>query len=529
MATKEQLEYQEWLELCEEIRTTTQVIKQETPKQQDKRIRRLLNNFDEFCYYYFGKFIDADLGWFHKEAAQKIEADKKGTFVLEWAREHAKSVFSAVFMPMFLKAKQNYLIDKKGSHKSDEDEFTGMVIVSANDKKAQTLLADIQAQLANNNLYINDFGEQVSFGDWRSGEFSTRDSCGFWAFGRGQSVRGVRKGAKRPNYALIDDIDDKVICKNRKRVLEAVDWVWEGLYNALPTLGFRMIVAGNRIHKHSILAHIVGDVDVGDHVSDNITHIKVYAIEDENHQASWFGQKGARPAWKERYNMKQLEDKFLQMPYHSCRREHFHEHIEMGVVFQREWIHYIKPHKIHKYDRIVAYCDPSFKDTKNSDFKAIVVIGIKKAKIDVLDIWVRRTSISNMVKAFYDFYDKYGSHASYWIEANMLQDLFLKEFDNEAEERGYHLPIRGDKTKKPDKVTRIMNLEPLFQRAIIRFAKELQGSPDMENFLIQLLGFPNAVNDDAPDALEGAVIKINKQSSTSKFKPRTGRYKKPRR
>lgn len=134
-----------------------------------------------------------------------------------------------------------------------------------------------------------------------------------------------------------------------------------------------------------------------------------------------------------------------------------------------------------------------------------------------------------MVKTFYDLYEDYQNHASYWIEANMLQDLFLKEFDAEAESRGHYLPIRGDKTKKPDKVTRIMNLQPLFERGIIRFAKKLQGSPDMEQFLIQLLGFPHGSNDDAPDALEGAIIKINKQSIRSKFQPIMGNYSKKRR
>lgn len=512
MATKEQKEWQEYQDLCNSIRESTQPTLQENAKQQSKRIEKLLSSFEEFCYYYFDNFIDSKFGWFHKQAARKIGKNPNCIAVLEWAREHAKSVFAAVFMPMYLKAK---------------GDFTGMVVASANQEKATVLLSDIQAQLANNQKYIADFGEQVSFGDWRNGYFTTRDGCGFWAFGRGQSPRGIRKAAKRPNYALVDDIDDKEICKNPKRVKEAVDWVWEDLYPALPTKGSRMIVAGNRIHKHSILAHIVGDLEVGDPIRKGLIHIKVFAVEDQYHRASYFGQKGARPAWKERYTMAVLQDKLEKMPSHSRQREYFHRHVEKGLVFKQEWIHYVKPRP--KYDQIVFYGDPSFKDTNNADYKAIVGIGSHKGKIDVLEIWVRRTSISNMVKKYYDFHEQYGSSATYWIEANMLQEMFLQEFDAEAEERGHYLPIRGDKTKKPDKVTRIMNLEPIFQRAVIRFIKALQGSPDMEQFLIQLLGFPSGANDDAPDALEGAVIKINKQTSSSNFRPRMGSHKKSRR
>jgi predicted phage terminase large subunit-like protein len=514
MATKDQREYQEYLDLCERIKATTEPIKNETEKQKQKRIKKLLADFPKFCNYYFSDFIDAEFGWFHLKADKAI--DKKNCMVaLEWAREHAKSVFSCVFKPMHLKAK---------------GELTGMVVASANADKAAVLLGDIQAQLSSNQRFIADFGEQISLGDWRTGHFSTRDGAGFWSFGRGQSPRGIRKASKRPNYAVVDDIDDKKLVKNPERVKEVVDWIFEELYPAMPIKETRLVFAGNRIHKHSVLAHVVGDTEVGKPKRKGLVHIKVFAIENRLHKESFFGQRGAKPAWKERYTITQLKNKLEKMPYHSMMREYFHRHVEQGLVFKPEWIHYIKTLAKAKYKHIVSYCDPSFKDTKNADTKAIVTLGIHyDGKIDVLDIWVRRTSISNMVKAFYDLHDKYESFSDYWIEANMLQDLFLEEFDDEAKNRGYNLPIRGDKRKKPDKVTRIMNLEPLFQRAKLRFCEKLKGSPDMEQFLIQLLGFPTAANDDGPDALEGGIIKLNKAAKTSNSKPRMGKYTRSKR
>lgn len=513
MATKDQREYQEYLDLCERIKATTEPIKKETERQKQRRIKKLLGNFSEFCKYYFSDFMDSDFGWFHRKASKEIDK-RKGLFALEWPREHAKSIFSCVFKPLHIKA---------------QGKLTGMVVVSANAEKAAVLLSDIQAQLSSNQRYIADFGEQISLGDWRTGHFTTRDGLGFWSFGRGQSPRGIRKGAKRPNYAVVDDIDDKVLVRNPTRVQETVDWVFEDLYPALPIDGSWLVFAGNRIHPNGVLANIVGDTEVAKPKRKGLVHIKVFAMEDRYHRESFFGQKGARPAWKERYSEKKLLDKTEPMPYHSMMREYFHRHVEQGLVFKPEWIHYVKTLPMAKYDHIVSYCDPSFKDTKNSDYKAIVTLGIKDAKIDVLDIWVRRTSISNMVKYFYDLHDQHESYADYWIEANMLQDLFLDEFDAEANIRGYNLPIRGDKRKKPDKVTRIMNLEPLFQRTKIRFAEYLKGSPDMEQFLIQLLGFPTAANDDAPDALEGGIIKLNKATQTSNFKPRMGAYARSKR
>jgi predicted phage terminase large subunit-like protein len=508
----EQREYQQWLELRKRIETATEPIKDESQAKQKERVKNLLSNFQAFCKYYFPHYIDCDFGWFHLEAAEKITNDKDIFAILEWAREHAKSVFSDVFIPMWLKAK---------------GEFTGMIIASSTGEKASGLLGDIQAELMDNKRYLNDFGEQASFGDWRDGHFTTKDGCGFWAFGRGQSPRGVRSGAKRPNFAVVDDIDDKEIVKNAARVKEAVEWVLEDLYGCLAIEGGRIIIAGNRIHKNSILAHLVGDAGTSRKKRKGITHIKVFATENAQHKKADINSKGARPAWKERYTMEQLRNKMEKMGRISALREYYHEHIEEGLIFKTEWITYTTALPFAQYDSLVGYCDPSFKNTKDSDYKAIMLIGSTGKYIDILRAFVRQTSVSSMVKGYYDLFDEYGNFAKYYMEANMLQDMLLIEFDTEAESRGYSFPIRKDKTKKPDKYTRIENMTPLFERRLIRIAESERENDDMQVFIDQLLGFGNAaIHDDAPDALEGAITKIQKLIPKNRAEPRSGKYNK---
>ena len=59
--TKEQKEaFERWKEHCREVQTLTAVsmsISKETPVERDKRIKRLLSNYDEFCEYYFAHFL----------------------------------------------------------------------------------------------------------------------------------------------------------------------------------------------------------------------------------------------------------------------------------------------------------------------------------------------------------------------------------------------------------------------------------------------------------------------------------------
>lgn len=511
-------EYAEWLELCKRVKKSTQVSRpfNEDANDKKKRIEALLKDFSSFCRYYFPHYTSAEFGWFHLKAAKAIYQDPKIFAVLEWPREHAKSVFADVLMPLFLKA---------------NGKLKGFILVSSNQDKAAGLLADIQAELENNQRYLEDFGEQAALGSWQDYHFVDKDGIGYWAFGRGQSPRGARVAEKRPNVAVVDDIDDKTLCKNEARVMETVDWIKEDLLGCLDLEGGRLVMVGNRIHKKSTLAHIVGDIEDGDPINANIWHLKVYAFENpKTHKKLLWSDKGALPAWPERHKAADLIDRMQKQGMKAALREYFHEHTEEGLVFKADWIRFDECPGLKDLDGIVLYCDPSFKDTAKSDYKAIIAVGRKREKYYVLKAWVRQDSVGAMVRAFYDLYGQFGNNAYYYMEANMLQDLLLKEFDKAAEERGFHVPIRADKSKKENKEMRIENLSPLFERGHIIFNHKERSSSDMQNLKLQLLGFGNsAVKDDGPDALEGAISKLNKKTGYGSKTIRTGQYHKKNR
>lgn len=513
----EKREYSDFLDLCNQIKTATASLPvNESAKTQDDRKKRLRGDFQEFCRYYFPKECTADFGYFHREAAAAILADPNIFAVLEWAREHAKSVFADIMLPMFLYA---------------NGEMLGMVVVSANEDKAVGLLSDIQAQFTNNQRWINDYGELMNAGDWKSGNFSTKDGIGFWAFGNGQSPRGIRKAEKRPNYIVVDDIDTAERCRNIARVRESVNWILEDLYPCMGLKQGRLVVAGNRIHSKSILAHMVGDISPDDPKREGIWHSKVYALETPDHEMDENGF----PAWHERYSREEVMNRMRKMGYRASRREYFHQHIEDGIVFSNDWIEFTPALDLSKYSEVVIYGDPSFKNTKASDYKAIVAvgrvgsdsgaIGSGAGKLHILAAWVRQATIRAMVAAFYDLFEQFETRAAYYIEANMLQDLlFDDEFIQEGNLRGYQLPIRKDKRQKPDKFTRIENLTPLFERGNVIFNEGERQNYDMQTLIQQLLAFPTG-HDDAPDALEGAISLLQTYHRPAHFTTRMGRFK----
>ena len=215
---------EEWKEHCRQIQaiTDTKSLQRENATQKEQRIRRLQRDYAAFCEYYFPHFLtlrDKVTGEairtihnapFHNAAAKLVKNTPNLKAVFKWPRGHAKSTHFDIFMPLWLMFQPKRLINF-------------MVIVGKSEDSADRLLGDIQAELQYNKRIIADFGKQMSLGNWTEGEFTTKDGVCFLACGRGQSPRGLRKREARPDYIVIDDLDDDELCRNERRVRELTD------------------------------------------------------------------------------------------------------------------------------------------------------------------------------------------------------------------------------------------------------------------------------------------------------------------
>ena len=524
-SARERKEYEAFLAACDNVRKATTAAREpESAVERERRIKHLAVDFERFAKYYFAHLIDSDFGYFHREGVARVLA-KAGIHVWEWPRGHAKSITGTVMLPLYLLA---------------TGKLFGLVLSSNTLEKAKGLLADIRAELSANQRWIDDYGSLPVEGAWASEHFQIKGDVGFWAFGRKQSPRGIRIGPNRPNLAITDDIDDQELCRNQKRVRDVVKWMREDLYGTRDIARQSwLLVIGNRIHPQSCLAHVVGDLEVGDKPNPKVRHSKVFALQDPA-TGKMSLRPDAVPAWRERFTREQVEQAMEDLGSETAAmREYFHQHSEEGVVFQPEWMTYAERLPLKSYEQLVVYGDPSWKDTEASDFKAIAAVGrvaktyrgdrAKPGEIHILRAWVRRTSALAMVQAFYDFFEEFGRGARYYIEAGLMQDLlFRDEFVAEGHARGYQLPIRLDKRKKPDKVTRVENLGPLMERGLMKFCERLRNDQDGKRLRNQFLGFPH-VEDDGPDACEGGVSLLQKVARSSGAGPRGGGYTKSKR
>lgn len=458
-------------------------------------MERARRDYGFFVEYYFPHFAKCACGEFQTEAANLILKNRNLKAVFKWARAHAKSTHMDVFIPMWLKCQK-------------ERQINVMVIVGKSQDNADTLLSDIQAELQYNRRYIHDYGEQYNSGSWSEGEFVTRDDVAFFARGRGQSPRGLRYRDHRPDYIVIDDLDDDELCQNEARVSKLTDWVKEALFGALDGGRGRFIMVGNLIGKNSVLARIAATKGV---------HVSQVNIRDKN----------GRVTWKEKWTEEEVEDLEQFMGYRSFQKEYMNNPITEGAVFKNDWIRWKPMNDLREYEHLVAYCDPSFKSSTKNDYKAIKFWGKKTTELHNLRNFVRQCTTAEMVRWFYDLHESLpeGAVCDYYIEANFLQDILLDEFAVEGNIRGYQLPIRADKRKKVDKFQRIESISPLWERGFVWYNEALKNDRDTLTGLEQLLALEKGsrTHDDAPDADEGAIYILQKRTRIESFTPRIGR------
>lgn len=505
MATKANINeaLEQWKKHCETVQNSTTINVAESEKDKLARIKKVRGDYAAFVAYYFPHYtVNPETGKttpcadFHIKAANKVKKERNLKAVFKWHRGAAKSTHLDIFIPLWLKCQE-------------VKQLNVMVLVGKSEDNANTLLADIQAELQFNQRYIHDFGQQYNNGSWEDGEFVTKDGTAFFARGRGQSPRGLRYRSHRPDYIVIDDLDDDELCESPARVTRLTNWVKEALFGALDGGRGRFIMVGNLIAKNSVLANIAATDGV---------HVSQVNILDKNGNVSW--------AAKWTPNEVKAIERF--QGYRSFQKEYMNNPITEGAVFRQDWIKWGKLPDLKKFEELILYIDPSFKGTTKNDYKAAKLWGKVGSQLWHIKAFVRQCSVAEMVRWLYDLYEwslEKGIAIKWYMEANFMQDTILDEFRREGDLRGYQLPISGDKRKKPDKFQRVEAISPLWERGFVTYNEDEKNDPDMLAGIDQTLAFEKGMrgHDDAPDADEGAIWYLQKHTRVNSFTPSFGR------
>lgn len=498
-------------EHCRRISKATFININERATDKVKRVRELETNYIQWFEYYFPNYARVKCAWFHERFAKDIINNREIYELLEIYRSGAKSVHADMGIPLYLM-------------------FTGrmkfMLLIGETERKAQKLLSACQAQLQFNKRLVNDYGLKFKLGDWSSGEFLTTDGVRFMALGFGQNPRGVREEDQRPDYIVVDDVDNKRHVNNDRLMREGVEWIFEdlmGCFDETDGSVKRFVFANNNFHKNSITNRLKTQFKVqinkaregGQKPTYKI--LSVPAVKDLNTFV---------PNWPEKTSSEYWRNKFANTPYRSFMREYMHVHIQDGMVFRMEDMQWKKMLPLREYDALVFYGDLSYKAA--ACHKGMILIGKKDREFHVLYVFLRQASRIVLVRWLYDLYEstelKDCKKVRYWIEGLFSMDEFVNDFDAEGDERGYYIPVKADKRPKDNKYDRIEASQSFFERRNVYFNIDEKESADQVELIDQYLAFEKGGDApvDGPDAAEGAFSKLNVVTRKQKGKYRSG-------
>lgn len=475
---------------CKFIKESTyEGLFKETSEQQEARIKHLLKpeNYTKFFDYYFGMdtpipLADAPCGYFHQSSYETAFYNPWIVQFRMWFRGAAKSIHTNV---------GNFC------HLKENKELSFGLLIGQNEDHAKRLLGDIQSHLTSNERYIKDFGMQTTYGNWSEGNFECKDGSFFKGLGIDQPFRGLRHGANRVDTVSLDDVEDRKIAKNKERVKERGEKVTGDVIKAFGKKRGRMFVPQNYIVKNGLVDYLLNEMK--DNPNVDVSKVNL-------------SDKDGNPSWKERYSKQDVININSRTDYFTSQREDYNNPIEKGKRFKSDWIRYRAIPENVVWEALLCYWDLSY--TTNGDYKACAIIGVYKGQLYVLDVFCRRCDISEAISWHYNTMKRYAAKGlkpmAYYDATAAQKAVYNPIFIQQAAAHQFFEIPMADLSQRVDKHLRIdATLTNVLFNGTLVFADYLEGTPDMEAAVVQLLGFEKGTKnpDDFPDALESAVRK----------------------
>lgn len=483
---------EKYLAKLETIRKGATIDPFESDTDRNKRKEKAKKDMEFMVSYYLPHYATSKSAKFQIKLAKYVIKTPVMMVLVRWGRGLAKSVWCDVVIPLWLWM---------------NDDISYMVIVGNNLDKAKILLSDLQAEFEANLRLMNDFGEQFTVGGWENGYFRTKNGFVAKALGMGQSPRGLRVGARRPDYIVCDDLDDRETVKNPKRTREFARWIERDLIPTMDGPRRRFLQPNNRFAP-----------------------VTIQSILEERHPG-WkldvvnaFNPVTYQPAWPEKYS-REYYDKLVNDPevgigtLAAMAEYNNQPHIE-GTIFTEEQIQWTPLPPLTYFDSIVGHWDVAYSDAATADYNAVRVWGTMDQKFYLIDCYVKQSKMKKAVEWIADFQDRLPSNTRvrWQYESQFWNDELERIVEEVEDENDIDLRIRKVDLPRENKYDRIVSTQPYYQNGRVFYNEELKGHADTQVGLAQLYGIEPGykTNDDAPDADERCFTELGKAARRSR-------------
>ncbi len=374
-------------------------------------------------------------------------------------------------------------------------EIRNGIRVGENLEDSENELAMTKLELELNPRLRNDFGDVADKRFWSNKHIRLTNGVSFKAISVNVKGRGI---SPRPDYAEIDDFEDRESAANPERGAKKLDWLIAEFYLAV-TLGGVIVWLGNNLSLDSACNQFIEEIKSAPN-SKFFTHIyKAIETDADGNEYS---------TWEAGMPIEVLREIRATIGTVRWEAEMQQNPLRPGEIFKYDWFSFVDYSEIEKEKdkrKVGIFLDPGYGKSETSCYKAIIVFTSDGAFYDITDAWVRQTSVSAMCHAWFEMVNKWKAWNLMFakFEDTLSQQLLLGNFKEVARERKEPLMISGvagDKWFQAPKPLRIETLSMPIETGIVRFVKRNgELSQDMKRLIEQFTNYPKKP-DDGPDS-----------------------------
>ncbi len=365
-------------------------------------------------------------------------------------------------------------------------EFFHGFIVGASLEKACERLHAIRRIIEKNEIYNHTFGD-LRGQPWSDERLELNTGRTIQAMGRGQAIRGTKNEDFRPDFILVDDIEDMQSVSTPEGRKKVSDWFFDEL---LPSgdANLRVRLLANDMHPECLANQL--EKEGSGFV------VKRYPIEYPDPET---GER--RATWEDRFPLAEIDK--IKKRYYSqgkagiynanylCRSERSEDKPFQRRLFRWAGVDTCPP-VVRTYQPVFGMIDPARSIRETAATTGFAAWSRIAQRTIVWESWAKRMLPDEIVQAIFEFNDTYHP-VKIGFEEDGLNEWALQPIRQEQARRLIVLPLFPMKAPR-GKFDFIRGLQFGFSAGEIVFAKAL---PDLE---AQLVGFPSGYID-APNAL----------------------------
>lgn len=482
-----------------------------------RRKKKAQAHFQDFCDTYLSHHFYSGYGEHHTELFNTIDGEPPphGKRVVRVEpREHGKTTVISLALPLYnLAYKLKWFI----------------LLIGEGGGVAGSNLSSITTELEENELLLKDFPHLLPKRDgknqiekWTDEQIVVASGAMVWAKGMGARMRGLKRGAKRPDLAIVDDPESPETCASFITRIRHRKW-FGGTFLGLGSKGWDVFVISNLPHHDCLVAHLLRSEEWDGKL---FRALNLPRRQDERYPIGNTKTDGSA-LWPTIWPLSRLE-KYKKDPtvgelgfareMMGDPRDEKDKPFDTKTFATFPWE---GPAMLARYTSFAIFADPSGGEKPGDirkgrkDWACFVFGGRSKdgGFIDIFDVVMTKKTLDKQCDQLLDLYVAWLQHAKsikIGVEENIAHNLIGPTLVKRGRARQLYPPIVVQQ-QIHNKMQRILSSQPIIAAGTVRWRADLLKSK--VDYFGQYDDYPGD-HEDGPDATEALIKMIEKPGAT---------------